>query len=112
MMSDLKPCPFCGCKMYIVREGVRVAAEGGHDTDCIMLGIVESYSNVAILVKDLNKRPADTVVVPRYPDAELAWRMIEAFGAAIGEDAGGPGEEELQDAVKAVTAMIAATGGE
>lgn len=51
MMSELKPCPFCGCKMYIVREGVRVAAEGGHDADCIMLGIVESYSNVAVLVK-------------------------------------------------------------
>lgn len=49
-MSDLKPCPFCGCEMYINSVGRswwRLAPIHEHDEECIIADSEFDFSKSA-----------------------------------------------------------------
>ena len=62
-MTELKPCPFCGCDVNVVTamEGIKGAHDyyaiaHPDDTNCIIDGIVTSaYPNKEELIEDWNR---------------------------------------------------------
>ena len=63
-MTDLKPCPFCGCPvtLFITMYGYHGAKDyyaiaHPDDTDCIVDGMTtSSYSDKEELIRDWNRR--------------------------------------------------------
>lgn len=100
-MSDLKPCPFCGCEMRITQDKHRLfGPDGNHSKSCMLNYDLHDYAEgyTDLLVRDWNARSSDATIEAQA--AEIA-RLREAL-----QEVKRLLSYANQDAVNEVTAQV------
>ena len=76
-MSELNPCPFCGCAMGIESNRDWHELSGDHDERCILSGkdlfVPATSDQLQCLTRDWNRRAAATSAAPQEGRQPVAW---------------------------------------